>query len=58
MDGALKYGIYAGAALFGLVIYWVLTEHTSLAAPIPLFIAIIFVVSDIAILRYMLTRQR
>jgi|GEM_PF-3605335 len=58
MNGALKYGVYAGAALFGLLIYWVLTKYTALAAPIPLFVAIIFVVSDVAILRYLLSRQR
>lgn len=56
MNPIARYAILAGAALTGLLIWWVLTEFTPLEAPWPFAIAILFVMADIIALRVLMAR--
>ena len=58
MTPLIKWTAYIGAALLGLVIYYVLTTQTQLQPPIPLAVAMLFVVIDIVTLRWLFGRQR
>ena len=58
MTDATKWLVYIGAAVTGLVIYWVLSTYTGLEPPWPFAIAALFVVTDIVALRWLLKRGR
>ena len=56
MIGSAKWAAYVGAALLGLVIYWALTQHTDLQPPIPFGIAMLFVIIDVSVMRWLFQR--